>query len=135
MFKKVSNYFNKEKQLSDEQILENAPTNLYDQSSNVYINEEYMYEENEFDHHSTGVTERPGNYRLEQEASRWDDSDESGDSYEGYLSEEPYQIDNSSEELMPQRAKYSSKIDKFLNNGIMIVTILLIAVILVAFLV
>lgn len=135
MFKKVSNYFNKEKPLSDESKLENDYANLNDHPSNVYLNEEYLYEDNEFDHQLNSEMERPGNYRLDQDDSRWDDSDEPGENYEGYLSEEPYQTDNSSEELMPQRAKYSSKIDKFLNNGIMIVTILLIAVILVAFLV
>ena len=38
-------------------------------------------------------------------------------------------------EPVHQRAKYSAKIDRFLNNGIMIVGVLLIAVILIAFLV
>lgn len=63
-------------------------------------------------------TDQDNHYPLEEELY--------GDDY-------PYQADM--EESLGRRAKYSAKLDKFLNNGIIIVGILLVMVLLIAFLV
>ncbi|UPQ85322.1 hypothetical protein M0R79_06615 [Ignavigranum ruoffiae] len=47
----------------------------------------------------------------------------------------PSRLDKYDSQQMEHRAKYSAKIDRFLNNGIIIVGILLLAVLLIAFLV
>ena len=87
--------------------------------------EEYMnydrepYDVHDFDYYGDDVEE--------------DYYDEYDDPYEEAY---PYVTDDwQTEETTAKRARYSAKLDRFLTNGIIITTVLLIAVLLIAFLV
>lgn len=66
---------------------------------------------------------------FELERDNWD-----GLTTESFLESSPITMDETLP-LTGKRAKYSAKMDKFLNSGIIIVGVLLVAVLLIAFLV
>lgn len=78
------------------------------------------------------------NPRLEFESQSIIDGDYFDNSFlsqgdSNHLDDEPLTEDQVTR--LPKRAKYNARIDRFLTNGIIIVTVLLIAVLLIAFLV
>ena len=139
---------------------QSQPEDYYSEEEAFDPNEEDLYtpaewEENSYDRGESFYNEETNDYStfdegIYQDYSDFEDHSEaeeiklsSQEAYKEYLNyggqdqstqSEPQWEDSSSRQVRPLRARYSASIDRFLNNGILVVAVLLILVLVIAFL-